>query len=222
MTTVDLNPGSTFKVLLMTTTTTPHPNHHAHYPRLSGLGGLVAGLTMVFGRGDVARWAADLAKVGPGQHVVDVGCGPGAAVREAARRGAAVTGVDPAPVMLRLARSLTWGRRRITWIDGAAEALPVADGTADVLWSIATVHHWPDVEAGLSEARRLLVEGGTFLAAERRTRPGAKGLASHGWTDDQAEVFAEMCRAAGFDPVEVTTQRTGRSTLLAVTAVKGT
>ena len=36
-----------------------------------------------------------------GDSVVDLGCGPGVAVRYVARLGATVTGVDPAPVMLR-------------------------------------------------------------------------------------------------------------------------
>src|SRR3712207_2751108 len=83
------------------------PNHHADHPGFAGVTGLLMGLTMVPGRGTLARLAADLVAVAPGDHVVDVGCGPGAIAREAARRGARVTGVDPAEVMLGLARRLT-------------------------------------------------------------------------------------------------------------------
>ncbi|MGH3988763.1 MAG: class I SAM-dependent methyltransferase, partial [Pseudonocardiaceae bacterium] len=127
-------------------------NHHADHPGFAGVTGLLAGLTMILGRGAVARLTADLAAVSDADRVVDVGCGPGAAVREAARRGARVTGVDPAPVMLRLARTLTRNRPAITWADGTAEDLPLPDGSATVLWSVATVHHWTDVTAGLAEA----------------------------------------------------------------------
>jgi SAM-dependent methyltransferase len=67
---------------------TEPPNHHADFPGFSGLFGLIAGLSMVTGRGAVARLAADLARVAAADRVVDVGCGPGAAAREAARRGA--------------------------------------------------------------------------------------------------------------------------------------
>ena len=64
--------------------------------------GLLIGLIMSLAGGAAARLAADVAAVSDGDRVIDVGCGPGTAVREAARRGARVTGVDPAPVMLRL------------------------------------------------------------------------------------------------------------------------
>lgn len=196
------------------------PNHHADYPGFSGVFGLVAGLSMVIGRGGVARMAADLADVTAADRVVDIGCGPGAAVREAARRGAEVCGVDPAHVMLRLARLLTKGDSRITWLDGVAEALPLPDATATVVWSISTVHHWPDLEGGLAESRRVLAPGGRFLAIERRREPGTTGLASHGWTDEQAQSFAEYCRAAGFVDSRVGVQRVGRQDHIHVVAVR--
>jgi ubiquinone/menaquinone biosynthesis C-methylase UbiE len=161
--------------------------------------------------------AADLTAVSPSDHVVDLGCGPGVAAREAARRGARVTGIDPAPVMLRLAARLSRSSSAITWSEGAAEAIPLADGAATVLWSIATVHHWRDLDAGLREVDRVLVAGGRFLVIERRTRPGATGRASHGWTDDQAAAFAERCRDMGFVVVQVG-RHEGRRPLLTVRA----
>jgi ubiquinone/menaquinone biosynthesis C-methylase UbiE len=201
------------------TTTDPSPvvaNHHAHHPGFAGVSGVVAGLTMTVGRGGVARLAADLAEVGGDDRVVDVGCGPGTAAREAARRGAGVTGVDPAPVMLTLARLLTRSATSVTWIEGTAEALPLLAGTATVLWSISTVHHWADVDAGVAEAFRVLAPSGRVLAIERHSQPGAKGLASHGWTDDQAAAFADRCRVAGFTDVRVASHRAGRRTVLGV------
>jgi len=194
------------------------PNHHADYPGFSGIGGVLAGLTMLIARGAVARLAADLTAATGEDRVVDVGCGPGAAAREAARRGADVIGIDPAPVMLKLARRLTRRDASITWTEGAAEALPLPDGSATVLWSIATVHHWPDLDAGLGEARRVLAPEGRLLAVERRTRPGARGLASHGWTDAQADTFADRCRAAGFAHARVETHTPARHALLVVQA----
>ncbi|MEO7195972.1 MAG: class I SAM-dependent methyltransferase [Pseudonocardiaceae bacterium] len=195
-------------------------NHHAGHPGFAGVSGLVAGLTMIVGRGAVTRLAADLACVSDTDRVVDVGCGPGTAAREAARRGARVTGVDPASVMLRLARTLTRDRPAVTWAYGVSENLPQPDGSATVVWSLASVHHWKDVTAGLAEARRVLVPGGRFLAIERRVAPGATGLASHGWTDQQAESFAAQCRAAGFDDVRVEKHTPGRRAVLVVRAVR--
>lgn len=193
------------------------PNHHADHPGFRGLPGLLAGLSFVVAGGASARLAADRTGVGPGDHVVDIGCGPGTAVREAARRGASATGVDPAAVMLRLARAVPAGEG-ITWAPGSAEAVPVPDSTATVVWSLATVHHWRDLGAGLREVARVLGPGGRFLVAERRIRPGARGLRSHGWTDAHAEAFTGACAAAGLVDAEVDATRSGRTPALVVTA----
>ena len=64
------------------------------------------------------------------------------------------------------------------------------------------------------------VPGGRFLAIERRVRPGATGLASHGWTDQQAESFAAQCRAAGFNDVRIETYTPRRRALKVVTAIR--
>lgn len=196
------------------------PNHHADFPGFSGAFGLLAGLSMSAGRGGVARVAADLAKVEASDRVVDVGCGPGTAVREAARRGAEVWGVDPAPVMLRLARLFTRRNARINLLEGTAEAMPLPDGATTVLWSISTVHHWKDLERGIAEAFRVLAPGGRLLAIERRREPGTTGMASHGWTDDQAHAFAGRCGAAGFVDAEVLTRQIGNSPHVIVTATR--
>jgi ubiquinone/menaquinone biosynthesis C-methylase UbiE len=193
------------------------PNHHAHHPGFRGVPGLAAALCFTVGRGAAARLAADRTGVQVGDHVVDIGCGPGTAVREARRRGATATGVDPAAVMLRVARLLSRGSGT-AWAPGAAEALPLDDAVATVVWSLATVHHWQDVAQGLAEVRRVLQPDGRFLVAERRTTPEAKGLRSHGWTERQAEAFGAACTAVGFADVEVVAARAARTATLVVTA----
>jgi ubiquinone/menaquinone biosynthesis C-methylase UbiE len=203
-----------------TTDTECVPNHHANYPGFSGVMGLVAAASMAFGRGGDARLATRLGGLEPGDTVVDVGCGPGVAARHAARLGATAMGVDPAPVMRRVARLLSW-RVSVTYLDGTAEELPVADTTATVVWSIATVHHWRDVDAGLGQVRRILVPGGRFVAIERRVPPGGSGHGahgSHGWTDAQAEVFAARANELGFRDLRVERNRDGRRETLAVVA----
>ena len=146
------------------------PNHHANYPGFKGVAGIVAALSMVFGRNGDAQLAVRLSGMGPGDRVVDVGCGPGVAVRYSARQGATVTGVDPAPVMLRVARLLTRSSAKVRYAKGAAEEIPLPEGSVSVVWSIATVHHWSDIDAGLREVRRVLLPGGRLVAMERRAR----------------------------------------------------
>jgi ubiquinone/menaquinone biosynthesis C-methylase UbiE len=201
------------------TTHRPAPNHHADHPGFAGPSGLVAALSMTIGRGAAARLATELVDLSPGDRLVDVGCGPGTAARVAARQGATVTGVDPAAVMLRVARAVPGGAR-ITWRSGTAEDLPVEAGAATVLWSLATVHHWADVDRGLGEARRVLAPGGRFLAMERLVRTGATGLASHGWDHDQAGAFADALERGGFAEIAVTPTAAGRQRVLCVSATR--
>jgi ubiquinone/menaquinone biosynthesis C-methylase UbiE len=200
--------------------TTDAVNHHAGHPGFAGVTGLLAGLAMNVAGSAVARLVTDLAAISDADNVVDIGCGPGSAAREAARRGARVTGVDPAPVMLRLARALTHDRSRVTWAEGTAEDLRLRSGSATVVWSLATIHHWIDVTAGLTEVKRVLAAGGRFLALERQVRSGATGLASHGWTEQQAEAFAAQCQAAGFTDVRVEQHKPGRRAVYAIRAIR--
>lgn len=203
----------------MTAPKTLPVNHHADHPGFSGVTGLIVGLMLLWMGRPNARLACEITNVSTGDRVIDVGSGPGGAVREAARRGAQVTGVDPAPVMLRLARRFTRDTG-IRWVEGTAESVPMPDGSATVLWSLATVHHWKDVGQGLGEARRLLAPKGRLLAIERRSPPGATGLASHGWTQQQAESLAAQCRAAGFDDVAVGQHGHGRRAVWTVSATR--
>src|SRR5262249_56025232 len=97
--------------------------------------------------------------------VLDAGCGRGGAAGGAARGGGTVTGVDPAPMMLRLGRSLSASRsgRNIVFVEGTADALPVADRAVTVAWAISSVHHWPDVPAGLRQLPPVLTPPPTLV-----------------------------------------------------------
>jgi ubiquinone/menaquinone biosynthesis C-methylase UbiE len=194
---------------------------HAHgQQRFGGVLGLMIGVVLLVGRGAVSRLVADLANVGPGDQVLDVGCGPGGAAREAARRGAAVTGVDPAPLMLAMGRWLSRGRsgRGIRFVIGTAEDLPMPDNSVRVAWAISSAHHWADVGTGLSELHRVLKPGGRLIIAERLARPGARGMAAHGFTSAQAADIVTALRDAGFANATHQTQRAGRRVLAVVRA----
>ena len=184
---------------------------------------LLTALSMTVGRGRPARAVADIAALTPADRVVDIGCGPGTAVREAARRCAAATGVDPSPLMLRLARWISSVRRsaNVGWLAGRAEKLPVPDGEATVAWAVSSVHHWDDRAAGLRAAGRALAPAGRLVIAERLVQPGARGHGAHGLTSDQAGDLAREIAANGFREVRTGTQRVGHRQFVVVEGVKG-
>ena len=183
---------------------------------------LITALSMTAGRGPLARAVADAAELTPADRVVDIGCGPGTAVRHASRRAATATGIDPDPAMLRLASWSTALARRpnVSWLEGRAEKLPLPDGQATVVWAISSAHHWEDRGAGIGEAWRVLAPGGRLVLAERLAEPGARGHAAHGLTPDQAEDLARQLTAAGFGQVRRHTAKAGRRTLVIIRAAK--
>jgi ubiquinone/menaquinone biosynthesis C-methylase UbiE len=197
------------------------PNHHAHHPGFSGPSGALAAVSFLRGRDAAAGLAIDIAGLQAGEHLVDVGCGPGVAVRHARAVGAEVIGVDPARVMLRVAR-VRWRRdAHVDWRIGSAESLPVDDGWAQVVWSLSTVHHWADLDRGLAEARRALRPGGRLVVLERRIDdPSAPGVAGHGWITEQAEAFAARGEQHGFVDLRVG-EHAGSTTFLSVAARAG-
>lgn len=100
-----------------------------------------------------------------GERVVDVGCGGGIDSLIAARMVGSqgqVIGVDMTPAMLAKARSSASQARvrNVDFREGLGEALPVDDGTADVVISNGVLNLMPDKDAALREMARVLKPGG--------------------------------------------------------------
>ncbi|SDD32416.1 class I SAM-dependent methyltransferase [Auraticoccus monumenti] len=106
---------------------------------------------------------AEHAGIGPGQRVLDVGCGPGALTGELVRRcGAeAVAAVDPSPPFVEAVRARCPG---VDVHPGTAEQLPFEDHRFDATLAQLVVHFMPDPVAGLASMRRVTRPGGTVAA----------------------------------------------------------
>jgi SAM-dependent methyltransferase len=109
-----------------------------------------------------------------GLDVLDVGCGEGALARKLAGAGARVVGVDPSTRAVSRARSED-SSESSRYVVGAAQELPFADASFDVVVFFNSLHHVPEssMDAALEEARRVLRPGGVLYVQE----PLAEGSA---------------------------------------------
>jgi len=102
--------------------------------------------------------------VGPGDGVVDIGCGPGTDLGALVAAGAAVViGVDRDPAMAAEAA------RRVPAADvrvGDVHALPLPDGSVDRARTDRVLQHVADPSSALGEAFRVLRPGGVLGMAE--------------------------------------------------------
>jgi ubiquinone/menaquinone biosynthesis C-methylase UbiE len=146
------------------------------------------------------RVAADVAltlgdQVAP--TIVDIGTGPGLLLIAVAARcpTATIIGIDPAEAMRaaaarRLARAhLT---DRVAVMAGAAERLPIPNGSIDVVVSSLASHHWSDPAMAIRELVRVM-------------RPGARALIYDlrfvGFTEQELDTLAV---AAGVERAAIT------------------
>jgi ubiquinone/menaquinone biosynthesis C-methylase UbiE len=97
--------------------------------------------------------------------ILDVGCGTGQLLSKARALypSSQLFGIDPAEGMVEIAR----GHLPFATIYlGAAETLPIADSSVDVVLSSISFHHWSDQLAALREISRVLRTGGCFCLAD--------------------------------------------------------
>jgi ubiquinone/menaquinone biosynthesis C-methylase UbiE len=193
------------------TTHAHHAHEHGHHHD-RGARGLLRYLRLLprMWSSEVNREVVRSLHPARGERVVDLGAGMGAATVEAARSGATVVAVDPMPYMrtiLRLRRGWQRHRADITVVDGAAESIPLEDGSVDALWTVNTIHHWTEREGASRELARVMKTGGRVLLvdedfddpshpAHRRARAQARH--EHRFDEVDPEAIAAALTRAGF------------------------
>jgi SAM-dependent methyltransferase len=171
------------------------------FHRPHGVGGRAVGWIMAKRGSNRERniWAVGLLDVRPDDRVLEIGFGPGVAVRQMARRTTSgrVVGVDHSEVMVRQARKRNAAAVREGRVDlrvGTAEHLPAFDAPFDKILAVNSLMFWDDPVERLVELHSLLRPGGRIAIAYQPRGPGA--------TDETAaqagQEMAEQFGSAGF------------------------
>jgi SAM-dependent methyltransferase len=144
---------------------------------------------------DIHERVIDALDPKPGQRLLDLACGTGAAAELAAGRGAEVVGIDFSPELLEQAKARAAERGlEIDYRIGDVEALPLEDASFELVTSTCGVMFAPDHAAVARELARV-------------TQPGGR-IALVCWTLDSsvAEMFDVMRRFQPTPPTGIGNQ----------------
>jgi ubiquinone/menaquinone biosynthesis C-methylase UbiE len=139
--------------------------------------------------------------------LLDLGCGTGAAIREAAPAVRRAVGFDLSREMIAQARTSAAGIANVEFREGDATLpLPFSDGEFTAIVCTTAFHHFPKPLDTISEMSRVLAPGGRVVIADfnrrnpvvfaadlalKRLQPSHFGLRS------PSQVMRDLC-AAGF------------------------
>jgi N-acetylglutamate synthase-like GNAT family acetyltransferase/SAM-dependent methyltransferase len=176
-----------------------------------------------------------LAELRSGDVALDLGSGGGLDVLLSARRvgpaGRAI-GLDTTPEMLALARdhAREAGASNVDFLEGEMEAIPLPEGSVDVVVSNCVLNLSPDKRRAFGEAFRVLKPGGRLAISDvvlRRPLPVAVRERVEAWIGCVAgaltiERYDALLREVGFEAVEIVATRTfGREDLRTVATAAG-
>jgi arsenite methyltransferase len=123
-------------------------------------------MSAVYQTSDVVRrrqWVMDALQLQRGEHIIDIGTGPGFLAEEMSDvvgPTGRVQGIDVSEPMLQLAEVRCAGRAGVSFQRGEATQLPVPDATFDVAVSVQVFEYIAEVDAAIREALRVLKPGG--------------------------------------------------------------
>jgi SAM-dependent methyltransferase len=180
----------------------------AQFGRPIGFPGRIAGWVMAHRSSNRRRnaWAVSLLDVQRDDRVLEIGFGPGLAIRELARLASDgyVCGLDHSEVMLRQAarRNADGVRRgRVELRLGSVERVPAFEVPFDKILAVNALQFWDQPVEPLRELRRVLRSGGRIAIAFQPRGPGASDQAAR----RRGQKIAEALRDAGFSPVRLET-----------------
>jgi demethylmenaquinone methyltransferase / 2-methoxy-6-polyprenyl-1,4-benzoquinol methylase len=128
-------------------------------------------ITRLLSFGGDQRWksrAIEMARIAPGQTVLDLACGTGDLALAAAAKGATVVGLDLTMPMIELARKRVTpdSARTPGWLVGDMHALPVPSEHFDAVTTGYGLRNVPDLRVALAEIYRVLRPGGVLCSLD--------------------------------------------------------
>jgi ubiquinone/menaquinone biosynthesis C-methylase UbiE len=105
--------------------------------------------------------------------LLDLGCGTGAAVRQAAATVARAVGFDLSPAMIARARTLGANLANVEFLEGDVSGpLPFADGEFTAILCTTAFHHFPRPRDTIAEIARVLAPDGRIVIGDaNRSHP---------------------------------------------------
>lgn len=191
----------------------------------SGLLGTLVGRIMSKETAPANDIAAALLKVVPGDRVLDVGTGHGAALATLGilNDPGSLHGLDFSPTALKIARRknrrlLKSGRLHLT--DGTSDDMPYADQSFDKIMAMHTLYFWEDVAAHFQEIHRVLAPGGRFVIGfrPRDDAEAAKGFPESVYTFHTVAQIKHLLMATGFMIAETERREDAKSILTWIAA----
>jgi SAM-dependent methyltransferase len=101
-----------------------------------------------------------------GRRFLDLGCGTGFHLPRWAADAAHVTGVEPHPDLVAIARRRTHSHANVDVLQGTAQEIPLPDASVDVVQARWAYFFGPGCEPGLAEIDRVVRRGGTAFVID--------------------------------------------------------
>jgi ubiquinone/menaquinone biosynthesis C-methylase UbiE len=161
------------------------------------------------------RLAVAWLAAGADDAVLEIGFGPGRAIKRLVERTSAhsIAGVDLSLEMVEQAHNANRAAvdsGRVMLVRGSVAALPFEAGQFSRVFAVSNFHDWPARRAALLEVRRVLAGGGRLVLCLRRAPRHPHWWSSPGLSAHDLAADCELLRSVGFREVELRSSRLHR------------
>ena len=134
--------------------------------------------------------ACEVAGIGDGDRVLEIGCGTGQLTRSLLARGLRVTALEPGDQLIRVAEENLKDAGDVEFVDARLEDVQLARGSYEAVFSASAIH-WVDPDLGWRMIADALAPGGTLALIQYF------GLREQRSVDDQEALLSALRTHAG-------------------------